>query len=70
MYVGSTSVSTCKREYNRQSKLKQVLLEQYVQVEPAITLSQLGRARRGSWFAATTRMGSLRSALKEAANRR
>ena len=38
MYVGSTSVSTCKREYNRQSKLKQVLLEQYVQVEPAIRI--------------------------------
>ena len=37
MYVSSTSVSTCKREYNRQSKLKQVLLEQYVQVEPAIS---------------------------------
>ena len=35
-----------------------------------LTLSQLGHARRGSWFAATTTMGSFRSALKKAANRR
>ena len=33
MYVGNTSVSTPKWEYNR---LRQVLQDRYVQVEPAI----------------------------------
>ena len=38
--VGSTSASIPKRKYIRQSKLKQVLQEQFDQVEPAISRDQ------------------------------
>ena len=62
MYVGSTSVSTCKREYNRQSKLKQVLLEQYVQVEPAIRIW----ASLGTYFDFSTVCVSVHRDYREA----
>eukprot|EP00439_Symbiodinium_sp_Y106_P077706 s915_g16.t1 len=62
MYVGSTSVSTCKREYNRQSKLKQVLLEQYVQVEPAIRIW----ASLGTYFDFSTICVSVHQDYREA----
>ena len=62
MYVGSTSVSTCKREYNRQSKLKQVLLGQYVQVEPAIRIW----ASLGTYFDFSTVCVSVHRDYREA----
>ena len=62
MYVSSTSVSTCKREYNRQSKLKQVLLEQYVQVEPAIRIW----ASLGTYFDFSTVCVSVHRDYREA----